>query len=152
MSIVARAANTACLGSTCHIVGTLDSWKSIAGYLNRTVRTAQRWKKYEGLPVHFHFHKKAKTVYALQTELDAWRAGRDLHQYDPPARGNDHRAHWRNNLLILTFRPTGIHPVITLSSIFNSLPGTPPVQNSFLRGTRPRVSAPTANRLNSNSP
>lgn len=135
MSIVPRAANTACLGSTSHVVGTLDSWKSIAGYLNRTVRTAQRWQKYEDLPVHFHFHKKAKTVYALQTEVDAWRAGRDLHKYDPPDPKNDYRAHWRNNLLILTFRPTGIRPVITLSSILNPLAGTPPGQNLSLGRT-----------------
>ena len=29
----------------------LDSWKEIAVYLGREVRTAQRWEKREGLPV-----------------------------------------------------------------------------------------------------
>ena len=42
----------------------LDSWKQIAAYVNRNVRTAQRWEKRENLPVHRHFHRKACSVYA----------------------------------------------------------------------------------------
>jgi hypothetical protein len=30
----------------------LDSWKEIASYLGRGVRTVQRWECEEGLPVH----------------------------------------------------------------------------------------------------
>jgi hypothetical protein len=30
----------------------LESWKEIAAYLNREVRTAMRWEKERGLPVH----------------------------------------------------------------------------------------------------
>ena len=36
----------------------LDSWKEIASYLERTVRTVQRWEKKDGLPVHRHQHEK----------------------------------------------------------------------------------------------
>lgn len=50
----------------------LDTWKEIAVYLGRTVRTAQRWQKTEGLPVHRHFHAKASTVYAFKREVDVW--------------------------------------------------------------------------------
>ena len=50
----------------------LDSWKEIADYLGREVRTVQRWEKTEDLPVHRHGHKKKSTVYAYSTELDDW--------------------------------------------------------------------------------
>ena len=54
----------------------LESWKEIAVYLNRGVRTVRRWEKEEGLPVHRQAHKKLGTVYAHESELDAWREGR----------------------------------------------------------------------------
>jgi hypothetical protein len=50
----------------------LDSWKEIAVYLDREVRTVQRWEKREGLPVHRQFHVKAGTVWALKRDIDAW--------------------------------------------------------------------------------
>ncbi len=50
----------------------LDSWKEIADYLGREVRTVQRWESSEDLPVHRHEHKKKSTVYAYTGELDAW--------------------------------------------------------------------------------
>ena len=55
----------------------LDSWKEIASYLGRAVRTVQAWEKQEGLPVHRHQHRKAGTVYAYPSEIDAWRRGRE---------------------------------------------------------------------------
>jgi Tol biopolymer transport system component len=56
----------------------LDSWKEIAGYLNRDVTTVQRWEKREGMPVHRHLHDKMGTVYASRAELDAWTRSRNL--------------------------------------------------------------------------
>ena len=50
----------------------LDSWKEIAAFLGREVRTAQRWEKQEGLPVHRHHHDKLGTVYAYRSELEGW--------------------------------------------------------------------------------
>src|SRR6187549_62119 len=50
----------------------LDSWKEIAGYLNRSVRTVYRWEKDEGLPVHRHQHRELGSVFAYKGELDAW--------------------------------------------------------------------------------
>jgi TolB-like protein/Tfp pilus assembly protein PilF len=50
----------------------LESWKEIATYLKRGVRTIQRWEKEEELPIHRHVHDKLGTVYASRSELDAW--------------------------------------------------------------------------------
>ncbi len=47
----------------------LDSWKEIAGYLKRDIRTVQRWEKREELPVHRHIHEKGGSVYAYPAEL-----------------------------------------------------------------------------------
>jgi tetratricopeptide (TPR) repeat protein len=51
----------------------LDSWKEIASYLRREIRTVQLWEKNEGLPVHRHFHKQLGSVYALRSELERWK-------------------------------------------------------------------------------
>ena len=51
----------------------LDSWKEIAVYLRREVRTVQLWEKHEGLPVHRHFHKKLGSVFALRSEIEEWK-------------------------------------------------------------------------------
>jgi TolB-like protein/Tfp pilus assembly protein PilF len=56
----------------------LDSWKEIATYLGRDVTTVQRWERQEGMPVHRHLHHKRGSVYALSSELDAWRQRRNL--------------------------------------------------------------------------
>lgn len=56
--------------------GRLDSWKEVAAYLRREVRTVQRWEKREGLPVHRHFHNKVGSIYAFKTEIDEWRRSR----------------------------------------------------------------------------
>jgi hypothetical protein len=62
----------------------LDSWKQIASYLSRDVRTVQRWEKSEGLPVHKHFHRRSRTVWAFKMEIDAWLRTRDASQVDTP--------------------------------------------------------------------
>src|SRR5580693_5222345 len=57
--------------------GHLDSWKEIAAYLRREVRTAQRWERREGLPIHRHSHAKGSSVWAFKHEMDAWLDSRD---------------------------------------------------------------------------
>jgi TolB-like protein/tetratricopeptide (TPR) repeat protein len=56
----------------------LDSWKEIAAYLHRDVKTVQRWEKREGMPVHRHLHDKVGSVYAFSSELDGWQKNRRL--------------------------------------------------------------------------
>ncbi len=55
---------------------TLEGWKEVATYLNRTERTVKRWEKEEGLPVRRHQHQARASVYAYPSELDAWLAAR----------------------------------------------------------------------------
>src|SRR5690348_2800876 len=50
----------------------LDSWKEIAAYLKKEVRTVQRWEKNLGLPVRRLAHGKQGTVFAYKSELDSW--------------------------------------------------------------------------------
>ncbi len=63
----------------------LDSWKEIAGYLNRHVTTIRRWEKHEGLPVHRHRHAKLGSIYAYTRELDTWFESRREEVDDPRA-------------------------------------------------------------------
>lgn len=51
---------------------TLESWKQIAAYLDRSERTVRRWEASEGLPVHRHQHERQDTVFAYRHELAAW--------------------------------------------------------------------------------
>ena len=50
----------------------LDSWKEVASFFRRDVRTVQLWEKGEGLPVRRQHHKKLGTIYAYRQELEAW--------------------------------------------------------------------------------
>lgn len=72
----------------------LQSWKEIAAYLERDVRTASRWEK-AGLPVRRHTDGKRSSVYAYPSEIEAWRAARptqELPQERPP--------HWRQPTIL----------------------------------------------------
>ncbi len=51
---------------------TLESWKQIAGYLDRSERTVRRWETTEGLPVHRREHERQDTVFAFRHEIEAW--------------------------------------------------------------------------------
>lgn len=64
--------------------GPLESWKEIAAYLQRDAKTASRWEKEEGLPVHRHSHRSRSSVYAYPSEIDAWRASRKAIAEPPP--------------------------------------------------------------------
>jgi hypothetical protein len=55
---------------------TLESWKQIAAYLDRSERTVRRWEASEGLPVHRRKHEKQDTVFAFRHELEAWSRSR----------------------------------------------------------------------------
>jgi Putative lumazine-binding len=51
---------------------TLECWKQIAAYLDRSERTVRRWEASEGLPVHRREHEKQDTVFAYRHEIEAW--------------------------------------------------------------------------------
>ena len=52
----------------------LDSWKEIADFLGRSVRTVQRWHECNRLPVH-HFGGHKGSVFGYEEEIDHWLAG-----------------------------------------------------------------------------
>jgi TolB-like protein len=72
----------------------LDSWKEIAAYLSRGVRTVRRWETDDGLPVHRHMHRARGSVYAYKSEIEGWRqSGRrsappPAERRPPPAPGS----------------------------------------------------------------
>lgn len=51
----------------------LDSWKEIAAYLNRDIRTCQRYERECSLPVHRLEDSPRARVFAYKDEIDAWR-------------------------------------------------------------------------------
>jgi len=55
----------------------LDSWKAIARHIGRDVRSAQRWERERGLPVHRVPGEKGGSVFAYTAELDDWLHGRN---------------------------------------------------------------------------
>ena len=63
----------------------IDSWKDIAAYLGRDVRTVIRWEKDRGLPVHRDNSAPGRpTVYADAEELDRWLMGHSAEAEDLP--------------------------------------------------------------------
>src|SRR5215467_10365366 len=86
----------------------LDSWKEIAAYLKRGVRTVQRWERSSGLPVHRLELDRQASVFAYKPELDAWWESR--RQSLPAAGEGDrsaqtvarHRPVWTTVSVVLT--------------------------------------------------
>lgn len=50
----------------------LNGWKEISSHLSRGVRTAQRWERQFGMPVHRPASKQRTAVVAFSNELDIW--------------------------------------------------------------------------------
>jgi len=50
----------------------LNSWKEIASYMGRGVRTIQRYEMQLGFPVHRPAGKQRSAVLAFTDEIDAW--------------------------------------------------------------------------------
>ena len=53
----------------------LDSWKEIADFFDREVRTVIRWEKDRGLPIHRVPGAKRSAVFAFVQELETWKSG-----------------------------------------------------------------------------
>jgi TolB-like protein len=71
----------------------LDSWKEIAAYLNRGVRTVRRWEREEGMPVHRQVHRVLGSVYAFKSEIELWRqTGRPRLTPSPSGAGDSERS------------------------------------------------------------
>jgi len=56
----------------------LSTWKEIASYLNRGVRTVQRWEAEFSMPVHRTGEDRG-SVFAFADELDSWMERSTVH-------------------------------------------------------------------------
>jgi hypothetical protein len=56
----------------------LNSWKEIATYMGRGVRTVQRWERHFHLPVHRPSGEPRSAVLAFSDEVDQWLAATPL--------------------------------------------------------------------------
>ncbi|HZD95904.1 MAG TPA: hypothetical protein VE133_16710 [Candidatus Sulfotelmatobacter sp.] len=73
----------------------LNSWKEVASYMGRGVRTVQRWEQELGLPVRRPRGKSRSAVIAFKSELDRWlhnAPGDQVKEQDGEAPAPDHRA------------------------------------------------------------
>lgn len=59
----------------------LESWKEIAAFLGRDVRTCTRWERELGLPIHRLEGSPKARVFAFREELEAWLQTK-LHEHD----------------------------------------------------------------------
>jgi TolB-like protein len=82
----------------------LDSWKEIATYLGRQVRTVNLWESTESLPVHRHQHSKRGTVYAFKSEIDTWKRTRSrVASPKPPPVAVQPKSQSRTMIAVLPF-------------------------------------------------
>ena len=88
----------------------LESWKEVALFLNRSVRTVRRWEEKESLPVHRLHHDKRGSIYAYRWELDEWRESRrQLMEVEngPPLKTGNRRLWWVVGLALLVLGSAG---------------------------------------------
>ncbi len=86
----------------------LNSWKEIATYLNRGVRTAQRWEHSHHLPVHHVGSGKRAPVFAYASEIEAWRLKQRVTGVQacqaPALRDESRRLRGENQVLVVALR------------------------------------------------
>ena len=72
----------------------LNSWKEIASYLGRGVRTAQRYEEQLGLPIHRPAGKGRSAVVAFADEIERWLRNTPSRNDTPsnPTNGDSSRA------------------------------------------------------------
>lgn len=116
--------------------GRLESWKEIAAYLGKGVRTVVRWEKSEELPVHRHLHERRSSVFAFKSEIDSWWQTRRATLQDevepptPPARSK--KWLWLAALvplagvsaLLLHPSPSSLPPLPWKFEVLTSYPGS----------------------------
>ena len=102
----------------------LESWKEIASYLNRDVRTVKRWEKAESLPIRRHIHRERSSVYAYPSELETWKVARQ------PGAGQLTGWLWQRSaravaltaVMLLALVTVGSGPILTPANAANGEP------------------------------
>lgn len=90
----------------------LSSWKEIAGYVGRGVRTVQRWEKNFGFPVRRPKGEGRGAVLAFPSEIDAWLHRRTGSSHAKSPAGDNVRENWstlqsRASTLVRTAQQVG---------------------------------------------
>lgn len=82
----------------------LTSWKDIARYMGKGVRTVQRWEQDFGLPVRRPVGSSKKAVLARPVDLDAWVSLRCASRSETgmPGDGRDGRGKYLSTLSTLS--------------------------------------------------
>ena len=104
----------------------LDSWKEIAAFLQRDVRTVQRWEKQASLPVHRHGEPHLRSVYAYRSELDAWWTKHSALEIaaaeSPPGLAWRFRPFGRRRLVIVAAVLAAVLSVLAVATMWRSKP------------------------------
>ena len=78
-------------GEDAHVNGDiLNSWKEIAGYLDRGIRTVQRWERELHLPIRRPRGRRRSAVLAIRREIDAWLGSLPQNSLEEPTPTNQH--------------------------------------------------------------
>lgn len=96
----------------------MNGWKEIANYLDRGVRTVQRWEQHLGLPVRRPNGSNRSAVVGLRNELDEWMAR--------APRGRDENAgHWQQTISQLSTKvlvvEDSVHDLNTCVSVLRTI-------------------------------
>ncbi len=138
----------------------LSSWKEIAAYLGKGVRTAQRWERELRLPVRRPIAHNKRIVIALPDELDGWlrhklAPGGNTHGGGAAGRLAEvermHRllVHMTEELKLVQARSEHLlHLVARSAKIGRNGPADPPKQS----GERGRAALIKAEKSDSNEP
>ena len=103
----------------------LDSWKEIAQYLGRDVRTVIRWERDRGLPVSRVPGGRRSRVFAYQDELDQWLSrSPDASEASVLPHPPDAGPRWPTPLLVVGL----LAAVVTLASLPDPAAGAAPVR------------------------
>ena len=51
----------------------LNGWKEIGSHMGKSARTAQRWERLLGLPVHRLGALGGRIIFAFRSEIDHWQ-------------------------------------------------------------------------------
>jgi predicted DNA-binding transcriptional regulator AlpA len=72
LAIYKGTAKNCCIIFHMSVQTVLTSWKEIAAYLGKGVRTVQRWETELGLPIRRPNPGDRRIVLAIPSEIDAW--------------------------------------------------------------------------------
>jgi hypothetical protein len=119
----------------------LESWKEVAGFLKKGVRTVMRWEDL-GMPVHRVPGAKRGGIVASRTEITQWLRGRpDLQPLDTPRSpilpspvvdAGDVRPAWRKTLYLAGALGCSVVLLVAISILKRPAPLPVPARVHFL--------------------